>query len=273
MQPDVLSYHHFYKSPLGTAVSDIVAAQIARFWPSMDQAPVAGLGYAVPYLDHMEKGGATGFALMPARQGVVHWPSLSMNRTALVDPHMLPFPDSDLDRLLLVHALEHSERPDHMLREIWRVLAPSGEVIIIVPNRRRVWSAIETTPFGHGRPFSKGQLTGMMTDQMLAPTDSLTVLMTPPFKTRFGAKILRMTEKPLRMVGSGFLGGILMVRARKQMYGLLSRKTQPVRRPAPLPAFQNVQTLVSPPVGGTKRPTDSLACAGEAEEGLGAQPK
>ena len=238
MQPDVLSYHAFYESPLGREVSRQIGRQIGRFWTRVEGLAVTGLGYPVPYLNQLEAGGANCFALMPARQGVFHWPTPTDNIAALVNPHCLPFADSSLDRLLVIHALEHSGRPEHMLREIWRVLAPSGEVVITVPNRRRVWSAVETTPFGHGRPFSKVQLARMMADHMLPPKDAETVLMTPPIKTRFGAKVLKLSERPLGLFGRGFLGGVLMVRASKQMYGILPRpKKQPARQPVTVPGL------------------------------------
>jgi hypothetical protein len=46
-----------------------------------------------------------------------------------------------------------------LLREVWRVLAPNGRLLAVVPNRRGLWARIDTTPFGHGRPFSRGQVT------------------------------------------------------------------------------------------------------------------
>ena len=41
---------------------------------------------------------------------------------------------------------------------MWRVLAPSGRVIV-VPNRRGPWARADNTPFGHGRPYSRSQIT------------------------------------------------------------------------------------------------------------------
>ena len=58
----------------------------------------------------------------------------------------------------MVHALEHAEDPRETLKEMWRVLAPNGRLVIVVPNRRGLWASFEHTPFGSGRPYSRGQL-------------------------------------------------------------------------------------------------------------------
>lgn len=226
MTPDILAYHGFYQSPLGSAVSDLAFAQMQRLWPNVKGMTVAGLGYGLPYLDAFEGEGAQGLALMPARQGVCHWPGTVGNRSALVNPYHLPLGDSALERMLVVHALEHVGRPEHLIRELWRVLAPGGEVVLMVPNRRRTWSAVDATPFGHGRPFSKRQLCTMLSDHMLSPVASSSVLMLPPFGGRMAAKALRVMERPIYTVGSvlgGGLGGVLLVRAVKQMYGVLPK--------------------------------------------------
>ncbi len=54
------------------------------------------------------------------------WPTERPTLSTLVDEHALPLPDAAVDRILLVHALEISDDPEGLLREVWRVLAPSG---------------------------------------------------------------------------------------------------------------------------------------------------
>jgi hypothetical protein len=72
-----------------------------------------------------------------------------------------------------------------MLRELWRVMAPQGRVIFIVPNRRGMWARFDSTPFGHGRPFSRQQLTNMLSDQLFSPTRWANALFVPPFDWSF----------------------------------------------------------------------------------------
>ena len=44
-----------------------------------------------------------------------------------------PLPDSAIDRMVLVHAVEMADDVDALLREAWRVLAPGGRLIAVVP--------------------------------------------------------------------------------------------------------------------------------------------
>ena len=92
---------------------------------------------------------------MPAEQGVVIWPGGGRCSAALVDTQMLPLPDGSVDRLLLAHALEAADRPDALLEELWRITAPEGRIIVIVPSRRGVWARADSTPYGQGLPYSK----------------------------------------------------------------------------------------------------------------------
>ncbi|MEX0299334.1 MAG: class I SAM-dependent methyltransferase [Kordiimonas sp.] len=233
MRPDVLSIHRFYESPLGQKAAGVIGERMLGFLPRMSGMTTVGLGYALPFLDLYsaeETGDVTTrtLAFMPDRQGVCHWPSMENCRSSLVDPFHLPLADSSVDRLLLVHALEHAHKPTHMLREVWRVLAPGGQVLVIVPNRLRTWSAAEATPFGHGKPYSKGQLFRLMTDQMLPPDDWCTVLMLPPFQWRGAPRFMNMGERVIRKLGNN-LGGALIVCARKQVYGALPKQASKVR--------------------------------------------
>ena len=56
-----------------------------------------------------------------------------------------------------------------MMREAWRVLADSGRLIVVVPNRRGIWARFEQrSPFGHGHPYSQGQIKRLMRDSLFA---------------------------------------------------------------------------------------------------------
>src|SRR5215813_13537620 len=75
-----------------------------------------------------------------AGQGVVKWPTTRPALSALVDENELPLPDSAVDRGMLVHALEMTNDPGALLREVWRVLASGGRLLAVVPNRRGLWA-------------------------------------------------------------------------------------------------------------------------------------
>lgn len=225
MRPDVLSLDRFYRSPVGVSVSQLVHLCVQPLWKAPTTA-LYGLGYPLPYLDlsaalpKSKNMSNACFALMPAAQGVCHWPSIQDSATALVDEYHTPIADSSIERLLVIHALEHSDRPAHLFREIWRILAPGGQVIAVVPNRRRTWSALDTTPFGYGQPYSRSQISSLMQDQMLPPEKWDTALMVPPLKWPGTAGMMKMMERSLHSLGKN-LGGALIVSARKQVYGAL----------------------------------------------------
>jgi SAM-dependent methyltransferase len=163
-------------SILGTSIPDrwghatrrLVGHHLRTRFKDVRGATVLGLGYALPYLDGWRDEAERIVAFMPARQGVARWPQQGPGLAALVDDTDLPLSDASIDVALVVHELELTE-PHAMLRELWRVMAPQGRVIFIVPNRRGMWARFDSTPFGHGRPFSRQQLRQMLGDQLFSP--------------------------------------------------------------------------------------------------------
>ncbi len=229
MRPDVLALYRFYESALGRATCPIIAGKLMRLTAPQADGLTIGFGFTLPYLDMIERAegmpGSRYLAFMPAQQGVCHWPGHVGSRTALVEEYHLPLADSSVDRMILVHALEHANRPVNLLREIWRVLAPGGQMIAVVPNRLRSWAAYEGTPFGHGRPYSKGQLSDLLEDQMLPVDGWDTALMMPPFIRPLASRTLKYGERPIGVLGKN-LGGALIVSARKQVYGAIPKSAK-----------------------------------------------
>src|SRR4029453_5005360 len=108
------------------------------------------------------------------------WPSSRLGLATLVDELEMPLPDSAVDCVLLVHALEMAQAPTALVRETWRVVASGGRLLVIVPNRRGVWARMDTTPFGHGRPYSRAQITHLMRETWFTPTGWGEALYGPP---------------------------------------------------------------------------------------------
>ena len=142
---------------------------------------VLGLGYAPPLLDGLA-GGAHVLAAMPAGQGALRWPARGRCRTVLTEEAALPFPDLAFDRVLLAHDVETSDHLAGRLREIWRILAAEGRLMVIAPNRRGLWARFEHTPFGHGRPWSRAQLERLLREAMFEPLGSEEALFAPPLR-------------------------------------------------------------------------------------------
>ena len=181
MRRDVLQLRQFYASPLGRSTRSMLSRRLAEAWGGAERLDVMGLGYATPYLDLFRPGARRTIAAMPASQGVEVWPGGAQGLACLADDRALPFPNALFDRLLLIHALEEADDPLGLLREAWRVLAPSGRLIVIVANRHGFWSDAESTPFGHGRPFTRGQLEELLREAELEPVAWSRALFAPPF--------------------------------------------------------------------------------------------
>ncbi|PPR57668.1 MAG: hypothetical protein CFH10_02163, partial [Alphaproteobacteria bacterium MarineAlpha4_Bin2] len=164
MWSDVVDLHEFYRSQLGQVARRLIRGRIRAFWPEVRGMTVLGLGYATPYLRQFLGEAERVFALAPMAQGVMRWPSDKPSLVTLADETELPLADLSIDRLLIVHAAEYSENQRAMMREAWRVLSGNGRLLMIIPNRRGIWACIESTPIGHGRPYSPGQLKRLLKD-------------------------------------------------------------------------------------------------------------
>ncbi len=240
MALDVTDLRSFYASPLGETARKLVGAILSRRWDAVAGLSIVGLGYAPPYLDFFHGQPLRLLAMMPAEQGVVNWPESGASASALIDDSMLPLPDSSIDRVLLAHALETAEHPREMLSEIWRVLTPGGRLIVVAPNRAGLWARLDTTPFGHGRPFSRGQLLDLMRETLFSPIFWSEALYAPPIEravlTRLAPAIERISGK-LSLPGAG----VIVVEATKQLYRLVgvrrTRRALPELAPALAPVL------------------------------------
>jgi len=228
MWMDVVDLRDFYATSLGQVAARAVRRRIREFWPDLTGRRVLGLGYGPPYLRPFLEDAERVIAAMPAGQGIIHWPRGGPGRTVLVDEADLPFPDNSMDRILLVHGLEHSEQLRAMLREVWRVLDESGRILVVVPNRRGIWARLERTPFGHGHPYTPGQLSRLLRDCLFTPTAESGALFVPPLRSRMVLGAAQAWDKAGSRWFPRFAGAVVM-EAGKQIYAG-SAITAPARR-------------------------------------------
>ena len=233
---DVVDLREFYASPLGAATRRLITHRIRSRVRGMSGAVVLGLGYATPYLDVWREEADRVLGFMPARQGVAHWPANGLSATALVDEVDMPLPDGSVDLVLVVHGLELTEHLQDALREIWRVLSPGGRAIFIVPNRAGMWARTDNTPFGHGRPFSRSQLTELLRDAMFSPSGWANALFVPPMARGFLIRSAAAWERLGLWLWPAF-SGVIIVEAVKQVYAVRkpkrSRQLMPRFKPVP----------------------------------------
>ena len=237
MYLDVVDLRAFYGDRLGRVARRLIGARLRERWPSAAGETVLGYGYATPYLRDLGREAERVLAFMPAPQGVVNWPRDEPNRAALVAEDALPLPDASVDRVLVVHALEMAASAPEQLREIWRVLAPGGRVLLVVPNRAGLWARAETTPFGYGRPFGRGQLTVLLREALFSPLGWTEALAAPPFRRRPWLGTGVGWERIGRALWPAF-AGVIIVEATKQLYqGIPARQGRERLKPALRPAL------------------------------------
>jgi SAM-dependent methyltransferase len=228
MSIDIVDIRSFYASPLGEMVRDLLVTAIANRWDNLSGMVVMGLGYATPYLGAYREQAVRSLALMPAGQGVVNWPSTGLSSSALVDADQLPLRDGSVDRIILAHSLEMAHQPEELLSEMWRILSPGGRIIVIAPNRAGLWARIDGTPFGHGQPFSRGQITTLMRQALFTPVHWGEALYVPPVKRRLLLKSAKVWDRIGRSLGLPF-AGVHVIEATKQVFRpAMVRKTSRV---------------------------------------------
>lgn len=228
MTIDVVDLREFYSRRLGIVARQMINRGIRERWPTAEGQRVLGIGYPTPYLGLFREDAERCLAFMPAAQGVLKWPTGRPALAALIDEFSLPLPDAAIDRILLVHALEMSDDPAALLREVWRVLSPSGRVMAVIPNRRGVWTRSDNTPFGHGRPYSRSQITDLLRQTWFTPTGWGEALFMPPYAGRWVLKSAQMWERAGAALSLPF-AGVHIVEATKQVYRAIPAKRERAR--------------------------------------------
>ncbi len=224
----------FYGEPAGALARRLLARRLDDAWGEAAGCDVLGLGYATPWLDAFV-GARRVVAAMPGGQGVELWPSVGRNRTVLVEDRRLPFAAGSFDRILLVHALEEAEDAAGLLLEAVRALTPAGRIILVAAARGGLWSRVETTPFGYGRPFTRRQLERLVREAGLEPTAWSQTLYVPPW-----GPLLPWAdgfEQVGRRVAPG-AAGVILLEATRQAYARVHPGTATAPATVRAPALQ-----------------------------------
>src|SRR5690606_1275916 len=118
----------------------------------------------------------------------------------------------------LVHALEEADDPAGLLAEAVRALSPAGRIILIAAARGGLWSRVESTPFGYGRPFTRRQLERLVREAGLEPTAWSQTLYVPPWAP------LTPFAEGFEQIGRRLLpgaAGVILLEATRQAYARL----------------------------------------------------
>ncbi|HEX4118415.1 MAG TPA: methyltransferase domain-containing protein [Rhizomicrobium sp.] len=202
---------------MGQRTRRLILRRVRQFWPELKGRRVLGYGFTRPYLRAFLGEAERCIAAVPGSLGTsIAWPKEKC-LTTLTEEDALPFPDAFFDLALVVHGLEEAEGLRPLLRQVWKVLAPEGRLLIVAPNRASLWAQLERSPFGHGRPFSHTELDQLLRGAMFVPEQWQQALYAPPIASRM-------------FIGSGMgwerfggrffpaLGGVHIAEASKSLY-------------------------------------------------------
>jgi SAM-dependent methyltransferase len=224
MSIDARDASAFYGTPLGELTAGQLRQTLLRIWPDCKNMAILGLGYTTPYLQLWREQSARTIAVSPSNQHLTPWPASRANLVCCAEEDSLPFPDLMFDRILLIHGLEQADNARRILREVWRLLKDDGRVIIAVPNRRGVWAYAESTPFGHGQPYSQGQLARLLNNLFFRVERQEATLFAPPLNWRPTLRAFNLWERAGHAIAPQ-LAGLTIAEATKDLHGIL-----PIRR-------------------------------------------
>ena len=210
---DVGKINTFYNHSHGQMVAKLLREDLSNIWEPSKTTSNLAIGF--PFYFFPED--IICPVLMPVEIGGIAWAHNQEIYTAIIDSNSWPLESDSIDCIFISHALEFI--PDHhsFLMEAGRVLKSAGKLILMVPHRRGLWLRTETTPFGHGTPFSKGQIFRLLKNTGLNPEKCTSSLFLPPF----AYKLPEALSNQIEIVGEHLLqllGGVLIVEATKMVY-------------------------------------------------------
>ena len=210
---DVGKIDAFYNSTRGQMVARLLNKELSKIWTPSNKTSNLVVGFPSIFPERS----AMFPVLMPSEIGGMPWESENVVYSALIDSTSWPLESDSVDYVLITHALEFILDKNGFLLEASRVLRSAGKLIMIVPHRGGLWSRAETTPFGHGTPFSKRQIIALLKNTGLNPEKCIRSLFLPPFVD----KLPRVFCNQVEVFGERFLpllGGVLIVEANKLVY-------------------------------------------------------
>lgn len=220
MTTDTQTAAKFYATTRGAVACRQIRDRLVNIWPNVTGLSVLGIGYAAPYLRPWRDSATRCIAASPVQAGAVRWPADGPNLSCTIEEDSLPFPDLCFDRVLLVHGIEAADNARRLLREVWRTLKDDGRLLVVAPNRMGLWAHVESTPFGHGQPYSPGQIGRLLAASLFRVEQRDTALYLPPTRLRIVLRSAPVWEHGGRQIAPR-LAGVTITEAVKDVYAAL----------------------------------------------------
>ena len=200
MAADAHAAADFYGTARGAVAARLLRERLTLLWPDLRGQSVLGIGFSAPYL-RLWREEATCVALTPAQMGATRWPAGAPSLSCTAEEDALPFADLMFVRVLLV----------------------------VAPNRSGMWAYWESTPFGHGQPYSFGQIGRLLAASLYRVERRDTALYLPPSHWRLVLRSGPLCERTGRKWLTGF-AGVTITEAVKDLYAAMPVEAVPRRR-------------------------------------------
>lgn len=214
----------YYHSPTGRLVAQMVRGKLQDAIGSFDQSEMIGFGY--PYMclpNHVSMP-----VLIPEEMGALAAFDQTGVMSVCASSATWPFESESADCIIMTHGLEFAHDPAACLTEACRVLKGAGRLVLMVPHRRSLWVRAETSPLGHGRPFSKSQLAMLVQQAGFEVMKVERHLHTPPIGLSFGYGVAQILNK-IGKQGWGMFGGVIILEATKLVYAKKPPQNKPIK--------------------------------------------
>ncbi len=216
---------HWYDSPVGKQLTEAITVQLNAALPAI-------FGF---YLLQLGRADYTAWlAASPILRKIIISTSpatiTSSDYSHLYAPFQkLPFPDNSIDAIVLPCTLETVKEPALILEELWRVLLPSGTLILIGLNPWSTWGLAHlflknSTEFPwQGHCWSQHKTKKWLTDAQFSIENTDYFHFLPPLPSLCWQEKLRPLEKTGAYCYHPF-GGFYQITATKQVAPLVPLK-------------------------------------------------
>lgn len=201
---DITTLQTFYDSPLGKQVQTSLQAALSSIMAEYTNAGIAvfGSSLSIPHL--LRNFNRKPVVCQLSSMGTFEHPNFP---TLLAHDHDLPIRSHSFDLAIVIHWIEFCDFPKESLLDIWRGLAPGGEIILLYPYKWSLLPLSLKTPFGLGKTFTRTQIENLLVACSFTPTKTIPALTGIPFGNHLFFNQYRMLN---------FLNGVQMSRGLKQ---------------------------------------------------------
>ena len=128
MHLDVENLNNFYSDSLiGQFTKKRLQESVKKLWGSQITGQIAGYGFTPPILSLFLNSSKQILCLMPGQQGVMAWPEAENNCSVLIEETSWPIETSSIDRLVVLHGLETSEKLKDLFTTIYQKFLDVGK--------------------------------------------------------------------------------------------------------------------------------------------------